>query len=114
METQRPEAIPKKNIIYRLLYGGIKDKLQLRLLKSNITVSKCRFCEQSDEEFQHIMLECTFFDFFKGITFPNSWCDLLLEQQPKSLEKCAIIIASLWSDNKETTFKFSSELRACL
>ena len=101
----------QKNIIYRLLYGGIKDKLQLKLFKSNITVSNCRFCEQSEEDFEHIMFECTFFDFFKGSTFPSSWRDLLLEQQPKSLEKCAIIIASLWSDNKETTLKFLSELK---
>ena len=61
----------QKNIIYRLLYGGIKDKRQLKLFKSNITESKCRFCEQSEEDFEHIMFECTFFDFFKGIPFPS-------------------------------------------
>ena len=60
----------QKNIIYRLLYGGIKDKLQQRHLKSNITVSNCSFCEQSEEEFEHIMFECTFLTFLKATLFP--------------------------------------------
>ena len=103
-KTLRPY---EKNILYRLIYNGLRDKNTIASYKKE--TASCRFCRSDLETFEHMIFNCSRFMSFRQ-DFPNNWSSLLSSFESKHMHLGILIIMASWNEDPDLGVKYVEEM----
>ena len=103
-KTLRPY---EKNILYRLIYNGLRDKNTIASYKKE--TASCRFCRSDLETFEHMIFNCSRFKSYRQ-DFPYNWSSLLSSFESKHMHLGILIIMASWNEDPELGVKYVEEM----
>ena len=86
----------QKNLLYRLLYLGLKDRKWL-FDKKLRTSKRCIFCNSSEETFEHLFFQCSFLSCLLGPERPCNWCDIFDPKNFRVHSFVCLVVMGSWA-----------------
>ena len=103
----------QKNILYRLLYLGTKDRLWL-FSKGLRDSPKCIFCNAHNETFEHLFFNCSFLSSLVGVARPKCWNEIFDKNNLIAHSFVCIIIMASWTESSAEAFEKLEDLKTIL
>ena len=103
----------QKNILYRILYLGTKDRLWL-FSKGLRDSPKCIFCNAHNETFEHLFFNCSFLRSLVGVARPICWNEIFDKNNLIAHSFVCIIIMASWTESSAEAFETLEDLKTIL